>query len=72
MLLHVVAVHRYDGQEAVMTGIEKALTRQDAVITSYRDHCQILARGGNVKEVMAELMGKKDGVTKGMGGSMHM
>jgi len=64
--------HLYDGQEAVMTGIEKALTRQDAVITSYRDHCQILARGGTVKEVMSELMGKKDGVSKGLGGSMHM
>jgi pyruvate dehydrogenase E1 component alpha subunit len=55
-----------------MSGIEAALTREDAVITSYRDHCQVLSRGGNVKEVMCELMGKKDGVSKGMGGSMHM
>eukprot|EP00879_Flechtneria_rotunda_P001346 GHRR01001496.1.p1 GENE.GHRR01001496.1~~GHRR01001496.1.p1 ORF type:complete len:396 (+),score=102.09 GHRR01001496.1:125-1312(+) len=64
--------HLYDGQEAVMTGIEAAITKEDAVITSYRDHCQHLSRGGTVKEVMAELMGKRDGATRGLGGSMHM
>lgn len=68
----LLAVLRYDGQEAVMTGIEYALTRDDSVITSYRDHCQLLARGGTVKEVMSELMGKADGATHGVGGSMHM
>ncbi len=55
-----------------MTGIEAAITREDAVITSYRDHCQHISRGGTVKEVMAELMGKRDGASKGLGGSMHM
>ena len=55
-----------------MTGIEAALTKEDAVITSYRDHGQHLSRGGTVKEVMAELMGKRDGASKGLGGSMHM
>jgi hypothetical protein len=42
---------RYDGQEAVAGGLGLAITRQDSIITWYRDHCQILARGGTVKEV---------------------
>lgn len=70
--VYLVHCNSYDGQEAVMTGIEFALTKEDAVITSYRDHCQHLSRGGTVKQVMAELMGKRDGASRGLGGSMHM
>lgn len=64
--------HLYIGQEAVVTGITSASEDDDSVITAYRDHAHMLACGMDAKGVMAELTGRKDGYSKGKGGSMHM
>lgn len=64
--------HLYIGQEAVAVGVQMALSEGDNVITSYRDHGQMLAAGSDPKVVMAELLGKAGGCSKGKGGSMHM
>ncbi len=64
--------HLYIGQEAVVVGLEHAIAPDDAVITSYRDHGHMLARGMDPKGVMAELAGRGSGYSKGKGGSMHM
>lgn len=63
--------HVYIGQEAVVAGIESAITREDALVTAYRQHGIALGRGIPMKEAMAELYGKATGVVKGKGGSMH-
>lgn len=64
--------HLYDGQEAVATGIQNALSKDDSWITSYRCHCIALIRGGSVSRVIGELFGVADGYSKAKGGSMHM
>lgn len=64
--------HLYIGQEAVVTGMQSAIGKGDAVITSYRDHGHMLACGMEARGIMAELTGRIDGFSKGKGGSMHM
>jgi pyruvate dehydrogenase E1 component alpha subunit len=64
--------HLYIGQEAVVVGLQSAITDKDTVVTSYRDHAHMLACGMDPKGVMAELTGRRTGYSKGKGGSMHM
>lgn len=64
--------HLSVGQEAIAVGIENAITKQDDIITSYRCHGTTYMRGASVQEVLAELMGRRSGVSYGKGGSMHM
>ncbi len=64
--------HLYIGQEAVTVGLQLAQRDTDTVITSYRDHGQMLVLGMDPKGVMAELTGRIGGYSKGKGGSMHM
>jgi len=65
-------LHLYIGQEAVSTGIISLRTPKDRVITAYRDHGVAINCGIPTNAVMAELLGKVDGTSKGKGGSMHM
>jgi pyruvate dehydrogenase E1 component alpha subunit len=64
--------HLYIGQEAVVVGMQADLKPGDQVITAYRDHGHMLAVGMDPKGVMAELTGRRNGYSKGKGGSMHM
>jgi len=65
-------LHLYIGQEAVSTGLVAARKPQDRVITAYRDHGFAINCGLSTRGVMAELLGKATGVSKGKGGSMHL
>ena len=64
--------HLYIGQEAVVVGMQSVINDISSVVTSYRDHGHMLACGMDPKGVMAELTGRKDGYSRGKGGSMHM
>ena len=66
-------LHLYNGQEAILAGCIQAIDKsKDKMITAYRNHVQPIAMGVDPKHIMAELMGKITGCSKGNGGSMHM
>lgn len=65
-------LHLYIGQEAVGMGIEAAIRPEDYVITGYREHGNAYLRGIPMREILAELMAKETGCSRGKGGSMHM
>jgi TPP-dependent pyruvate/acetoin dehydrogenase alpha subunit len=65
-------VHLSIGQEAVSVGVCDALRPDDVVAPTYRGHAAFLAKGGDLKAMMAELFGKATGVAGGKGGSMHL
>ena len=65
-------VHLCIGQEAVAVGVCANLSRDDYVMSSHRSHGHYLAKGGDLKSMMAELYGKRTGCSAGKGGSMHL
>jgi pyruvate dehydrogenase E1 component alpha subunit len=64
-------LHLYIGQEAIASGIMSLLRKDDYFIGAYRDHGYSLARGADPRSLMAELMGRATGISRGKGGSMH-
>lgn len=64
--------HLYIGQEAIAVGIKHNMKEGDSVITTYRDHGHMIACGSDINAIMAELLGRSDGSSKGKGGSMHL
>lgn len=65
-------VHTYIGEEAVGVGVCANLRTEDRITSTHRGHGHIIAKGGDVKKMMAELFGKRTGYCKGKGGSMHI
>jgi pyruvate dehydrogenase E1 component alpha subunit len=65
-------LHLYIGEEAVAVGAMQALTTDDAIVSTYREHGHVLARGVPTGPVMAEMFGKANGCSRGRGGSMHL
>lgn len=66
------AIHCYTGEEAVAVGVCQSLVANDCIFSTHRGHGHALARGCELKRVLAELMGREAGLCHGMGGSMHL
>jgi pyruvate dehydrogenase E1 component alpha subunit len=65
-------LHLYIGEEAVAGGVIQALTDDDNILSTYREHGHALARGIDAEVIMAEMYGKLEGCSRGRGGSMHL
>lgn len=65
-------LHLYIGEEAVAVGALRALAAEDNIVATYREHGHALVRGVSMNAIMAELFGKRDGCSRGRGGSMHI
>jgi pyruvate dehydrogenase E1 component alpha subunit len=65
-------LHLSIGEEAVAVGVTSVLRQDDYAISTYREHGHCLAKGSDPKRAMAELFGRRDGLSKGKGGSMHL
>lgn len=65
-------VHLCTGQEAVAAGVSSVLRPDDFVVSTHRSHGHYLAKGGNLKRMLAEIYGKETGCSAGRGGSMHL
>ena len=64
--------HLYNGEEAIAVGVCTALTKNDYILSTHRGHGHCIAKGGDIKKMMAELLGRYNGYNKGKGGSMHI
>src|SRR5204863_5326758 len=64
--------HEYVGQEAVATGVCAELTTHDVITSTHRGHGHVIAKGADLRRMMAELLGRVDGLNHGRGGSMHI
>ena len=65
-------MHLYDGEEAVSVGVIEALQPQDAIVATYHEHGQALARGIGMNALLAEMYGTLEGYRQGRGGAMHI
>ena len=65
-------VHLYIGQEAIATGVCATLRESDWITSTHRGHGHFLAKGGDPEAMMAEIWGKRSGICRGMGGTMHV
>jgi pyruvate dehydrogenase E1 component alpha subunit len=65
-------LHLYVGEEAIAVGVMRSLAPEDAVVATYREHGHALARGIGMRPLMAEMYGKREGCSRGRGGSMHV